>query len=54
MTDSGAIKVTDRLDDPRRDKLRALFQSAWWTAARTQEAIERMLEASELVDFYRR
>jgi GNAT superfamily N-acetyltransferase len=49
MTDSSAIKVIDRLDDARRDELRALFQSAWWTAARTAEAIERMVEESDVI-----
>jgi GNAT superfamily N-acetyltransferase len=44
------IAVIDRLDDQvRRDELVALFQSAWWTAARTPEAVGRMLEGSDLV-----
>jgi ribosomal protein S18 acetylase RimI-like enzyme len=41
--------VIDRLDSARRDELVALFQSAWWTAERTVEAIERMLEGSDVV-----
>jgi predicted N-acetyltransferase YhbS len=49
MTDAKAIKVIDRLDDARRDQLRDLFQSAWWTAARTREDIARMLEGSDVV-----
>jgi ribosomal protein S18 acetylase RimI-like enzyme len=43
------IKVLGQFETTRRDELLALFQSAWWTAARTPEAIERMLEGSEVV-----
>jgi predicted N-acetyltransferase YhbS len=44
------IAVIDRLDDRvRRDELVALFQSAWWTAERTPEAVGRMLDGSDLV-----
>src|SRR4051812_30621957 len=41
--------VIDRVDAALRDDLVSLFQSAWWTAARTPEAIERMLDGSEVV-----
>jgi ribosomal protein S18 acetylase RimI-like enzyme len=43
------ITVIDRVDGARRDELVALFQSAWWTAARTPRAVERMLQGSEVV-----
>jgi ribosomal protein S18 acetylase RimI-like enzyme len=43
------IKVLGQFESTRRDELLALFQSAWWTAARTPEAIERMLEGSDVV-----
>jgi ribosomal protein S18 acetylase RimI-like enzyme len=43
------IRVLGQFGSTRRDELLALFQSAWWTAARTPEAIERMLEGSEVV-----
>ena len=36
--DDDKITVIDRLDSARRDRL-ALFQSAWWTAVRTLEAV---------------
>lgn len=49
MTDSNAITVIDRLDLARTDELRVLFQSAWWTATRTQESVERMLAGSDVV-----
>src|SRR5438067_1469648 len=43
------VTVIDRFDDQvRRDELVALFQSAWWTAARTPEAVARMLHGSDL------
>src|SRR5690348_8550266 len=48
MTDSNAIEVIDSLDSARREELLALFQGAWWTAARTPEAIERMLHGSDV------
>src|SRR4051794_15068361 len=41
--------VIDRVDAALRDDLVSLFQSAWWTAARTPEAIERMLDSSDVV-----
>jgi ribosomal protein S18 acetylase RimI-like enzyme len=43
------ITVIHHVDSARRDELVALFQSAWWTAARTPEAIERMLLGSDVV-----
>jgi GNAT superfamily N-acetyltransferase len=43
------ITVIDRFEDVRRDELVTLFQSAWWTAARTPEAVERMLQGSDVV-----
>jgi GNAT superfamily N-acetyltransferase len=43
------ITVIDRVDTDLRDDLVALFQSAWWTAARSSEAIERMLDGSDVV-----
>jgi ribosomal protein S18 acetylase RimI-like enzyme len=43
------IKVLGQFESTRRDELLALFQTAWWTAARTPEAIERMLEGSDVV-----
>ena len=43
------ITVIDRVDCARRDDLVALFQSAWWTATRTPEALERMLDGSDVV-----
>ena len=48
MTDSNAIEVIDSLDRARREELLALFQDAWWTAARTPEGIERMLQGSDV------
>jgi ribosomal protein S18 acetylase RimI-like enzyme len=43
------ITVIERVDSARLDELVALFQSAWWTAARTPEAVERMLQGSDVV-----
>lgn len=43
------INVVDRFDDVRRDELVVLFRSAWWTATRTPEAVERMLHGSDVV-----
>ena len=43
------INVINRFDDVRRDELVALFQSAWWTATRSPEAVERMLHGSDVV-----
>jgi ribosomal protein S18 acetylase RimI-like enzyme len=42
------ITVIDCLDGARRDELVSLFQSAWWTAERTPEAVERMLQGSDV------
>jgi len=47
--DDDRITVIERVDDARRAELVALFQNAWWMAARTPEAVERMLESSEVV-----
>jgi ribosomal protein S18 acetylase RimI-like enzyme len=43
------ITVIDTVDDIKRDQLVALFQSAWWTAERTLEEVERMLRGSDVV-----
>jgi len=43
------ITVIDSVDDYRRDGLVALFQSAWWTAGRTRQDVERMLGGSDVV-----
>lgn len=43
------ITVIDSVDDSRRDELVALFQSEWWTAARTRQDVERMLAGSDVV-----
>ena len=43
------MTVIDHFDEVRRDELVALFQSAWWTAARTPEAVERMLQGTDVV-----
>lgn len=43
------ITVIDRFDDVRLDELVALFEGAWWTAARTPEAVERMLHGTDIV-----
>jgi GNAT superfamily N-acetyltransferase len=47
--DGDKITVIDSVDSVRREELVALFQSAWWTSERTPEAIERMLQGSEVV-----
>ena len=49
MMDADAIAVIDHVDGARREELVALFQSAWWTAARTPDAIEHMLQGSNVV-----
>ena len=49
MSDAKTIEIVDSIDGERRDELVALFQSAWWTAARTPQAIARMLEGSDVV-----
>jgi len=49
VTNLGPIEVVDRLDGRRREELLFLFQNAWWTAARTPEAIKRMLDGSDVV-----
>jgi GNAT superfamily N-acetyltransferase len=47
---SNEITVIDGFDDDvLRDELVALFQNAWWTAARTPESVERMLQGSDVV-----
>jgi ribosomal protein S18 acetylase RimI-like enzyme len=48
--DDNRFTVIDRLDAARRDELVALFQSLWWTAGRNAEAVERMLEGSDVVE----
>ena len=44
-----SITVIDRVDAGLRDDLVGLFQSAWWTAARTPKAVERMLDGTDVV-----
>jgi GNAT superfamily N-acetyltransferase len=43
------LVVIDRLDRRRRRQLLSLFRSAWWTAQRPPEAVERMLRESDVV-----
>jgi hypothetical protein len=43
------ITVIDTVDDIKCDQLVALFQSAWWTAARTLDDVKRMLRGSDVV-----
>jgi predicted GNAT family N-acyltransferase len=47
--DSSGVKVIHRIDDARRDEVLALFRSAWWTAARSSEALDRMIEGSDVL-----
>jgi GNAT superfamily N-acetyltransferase len=47
--DSGAVKVIHAIDDARRSQVLDLFQSVWWTAARSSEAVDRMIEGSDVV-----
>lgn len=49
MADSNAVKVIHAIEDARRTEVLALFQSAWWTAARSSEAVDRMIEGSDVV-----
>jgi predicted GNAT family N-acyltransferase len=42
------VIVLDRVDGSRREQLVALFRSAWWTKTRDADAVERMLEGSDL------
>jgi GNAT superfamily N-acetyltransferase len=46
---SSAVRVIHAIDDARRVEVLALFRSAWWTAARSSEAVERMIEGSDVV-----
>jgi ribosomal protein S18 acetylase RimI-like enzyme len=47
--DPSAVKVIHAIDGARRGEVLALFQSAWWTAARSSEAVDRMIEGSDIV-----
>jgi ribosomal protein S18 acetylase RimI-like enzyme len=47
--DFNGVKVIHEMDDARRDEVLALFQSAWWTAARSAEAVDRMIEGSDVL-----
>ena len=49
MPNSDITVINSFDDEVRRDELVALFQSAWWTAARTPEAVARMLRGSDVV-----
>ena len=46
---SSAVRVLQAIDDARRAEVLALFQSAWWTAVRSSEAVDRMIEGSDVV-----
>jgi ribosomal protein S18 acetylase RimI-like enzyme len=46
---STAVRVIHAIDNARRAEVLALFQSAWWTAARSSEAVDRMIEGSDVV-----
>jgi ribosomal protein S18 acetylase RimI-like enzyme len=46
---SSTVRVIHAIDDARRAEVLALFRSAWWTAARSSEAVERMIEGSDVV-----
>jgi hypothetical protein len=46
---SSAVRVIHAIDDLRRAEVLRLFQSAWWTAPRSSEAVERMIEGSDVV-----
>ena len=46
---SSAVRVIHAIDDARRAEVLALFQSAWWTAVRSSEAVDRMIEGSDVV-----
>jgi len=47
--DSSAVEVIHAIDDARRGGVLALFHHAWWTAARSSEAVDRMIEGSDIV-----
>jgi ribosomal protein S18 acetylase RimI-like enzyme len=47
--DPSAVKVIHAIDGTRRGEVLALFQNAWWTAARSCEAVDRMIEGSDVV-----
>jgi ribosomal protein S18 acetylase RimI-like enzyme len=47
--DSSAVKVIHAIDGAWRAEVLALFRSAWWTAARSSDAVERMIEGSDVV-----
>jgi ribosomal protein S18 acetylase RimI-like enzyme len=46
---SSAVRVIRAVDDARRAEVLALFQSAWWTAVRSSEAVDRMIEGSDVI-----
>jgi ribosomal protein S18 acetylase RimI-like enzyme len=46
--DPSAVKVIHAIDRARRGEILALFQSAWWTSTRSSEAVDRMIEGSDL------
>ena len=48
MVDQADVIVLDKVDGSRREQLVALFQSAWWTKPRDADAVERMLNGSDL------
>lgn len=46
---SSAIEVIHAMDAERRAEVVALFRSAWWTAARSPAAVDRMIDGSNVV-----
>ncbi|HEX6700188.1 MAG TPA: GNAT family N-acetyltransferase, partial [Gaiellaceae bacterium] len=48
MDEPTNVIVLDRVERSRREQLVALFRSAWWTKTRDADAVERMLEGSDL------
>ena len=46
---SSTIEVIHAMDTGRRAEVVALFRSAWWTAARSPEAVDRMIDGSKVV-----
>jgi ribosomal protein S18 acetylase RimI-like enzyme len=46
---SSAVEVIHAMDTARRAEILALFRSAWWTAARSPEAVDRMIDGSNVV-----
>jgi hypothetical protein len=46
---SSGVRVVHAIDQARRAEVLALFQSAWWTAARSSEGVDRMIEGSDVV-----